>query len=49
METTAAEDRIKKENEDRNADSLRNFWDNVKCTSICKLDISERKKDLRTY
>ena len=43
VEITAAEQNKEKRMK-INADSLRNFWDNVKCTSICKLGVSEREE-----
>ena len=43
MEITAAEQN-KEKSMQINVDSLRNFWDNVKCTSICKLGVPEREK-----
>ena len=35
----------------RNEDSLRDLWDNIKCTNICVIRVpeEEERKDLRKY
>ena len=35
----------------RNEDSLRDLWDNIKCTNICIIGVPEggERKDLRKY
>ena len=37
----------------RNEDSLRDLWDNIKCSNICIIGVSEgedrERKDLRKY
>ena len=37
--------------EKRNEDSLRDLWDNIKCTNICMIRVpeEEERKDLRKY
>ena len=51
MEITAAEQNIEKRMK-RNEDSLRNLWDNIKCTNIRSIGSPKGKrerKDLRKY
>ena len=47
---TAAEQNIEKRMK-RNEDSLRDLWDNIKCTNICIIGVpeGEERKDLRKY
>ena len=40
MEFTAAEQNIEKRMK-RNEDSLRNFWDNIKCNNVCIIGVPE--------
>ena len=51
VEIIATEQTIHKKRMKINADSLRDFWDNIKCTSICIIGIpeGEERKDLRKY
>ena len=37
----SAEEQTKEKRMKRNEDSLRDFWDNIKCTNICILGIPE--------
>ena len=50
VEITAAEQNIEKRME-KNEDSLRDLWDNNKCTNICIIGVPEggERKDLRKY
>jgi len=50
VEITATEQNIGKRMK-RNKDSLRDFWDNIKCTNICIIGVlkGEERKDLRKY
>ena len=50
VEITIAEQNIEKRMQ-RNEDSRRDIWDNIKCTNIRFIGISEReeRKDLRKY
>ena len=36
--------RQKKKEKNRNEDSLRDLWDNIKCTNICIIGVSEGKE-----
>ena len=43
------QDRIKKKGVKRNEDSLRDLWDNIKCTNICVIGVPEgEKREKRT-
>ena len=52
VEITATEQNIEKRMK-RNEDSLRDLWDNIKCSNICIIGVSEgedrERKDLRKY
>ena len=50
VEFTAAEQNKEKRMK-RNEDSLREFWDNIKCTNIRIIGVpeGEQRKDLRKY
>ena len=52
VEITATEENKEKRME-RNEDSLRGHWDNIKCTNICIIGVQEgeerERKDLRKY
>ena len=43
VEITAAEQN-KEKSMKRNEDSLRDIWDNIKCTNICIIGVSEGEK-----
>ena len=47
---TAAEQNIEKRMK-RNEDSLRDLWDNIKCTNICSIGVpeGEERENLRKY
>ena len=51
MEITDAEHNIEIRMEKKNEDSLRDLWDNIKCTNICILGVPEgdERKDGRKY
>ena len=44
VEITAAEQNMEKKRMKRNEDSLRDLWDNIKCTSIRIIAVPEREK-----
>ena len=44
VEITAARQNIEKRMK-RNEDSLRDLWDNIKCTNICIIGITEEEKE----
>ena len=50
VESTTTEQNIEKRME-KNEDSLRDLWDNNKCTNICIIGVPEggERKDLRKY
>ena len=52
VEVTGTEQNIEKRMK-RNEDSLRDLWDNIKCTNICIIGAPEgeerERKDLRKY
>ena len=50
VEITATEQNTEKRMR-RNEDSLRDLWDNIKCTNICIIGVpeGEERKDLRKY
>ena len=50
VESTTTEQNIEKKNK-KNEDSIRDLWDNNKCTSICIIEVPEggERKDLRKY
>ena len=47
MEITVAEQNIEKQMK-RNEDSLRDLWDNIKCTNICIIGVPEGEERERT-
>ena len=51
VEITDAEQNIEKIMKKKNEDSLRDLWDNIKCTNICILGVPEgdERKDPRKY
>ena len=44
MEITAIEQNKEKKNIKGNEDSLRDLWDNVKCTNICIIGVPEEEE-----
>ena len=50
MENTGTEENIEKKRKAKN-DSLRDLWDNMKCTNICIIGIpeEEERKNTRKY
>ena len=52
VEITAAEQKKRKKRMRRNEDSLRDFWENIKCANICIIGVpegEENQKGLRKY
>ena len=54
MEITATEKEKENKSKKRNGDSIRDFWDNTKCTNIHMIGVPEieemgKKKDIRKY
>ena len=51
MEITAEKQNMEGGEVKRNEDSLRDLWDNIKCTNICVIRVpeEEERKDLRKY
>ena len=48
-ENTQSEQEQEKRTQE-NEDSLRDLWDNIKCTNICNIGVSEEdNKELKTY
>ena len=46
QEITETEQNLgKKKKKEKNKDSLRDLWDNIKCTNICTIGATEEERD----